>query len=94
MKIFTPLKFLAKIIAPLNFFAENFAPLKNHSNRVSGLKKDPPLTQFSEILNGLTPQYPLNPIPMPRRHLYGHHSTNDIYKFSYRNDRFLIFILS
>ena len=47
------------------------------------------ITQFFKILNGLTPQYLLDPIPMPRRHLFGRHATNDIYNFSYRNDRFL-----
>ena len=40
-------------------------------------------------MNGLTPQYLVDPIPMPRRHLFGRHVTNDIYCFSYRNDRFL-----
>ena len=47
------------------------------------------ITQFFKIMNGLTPQYLVDPIPMPRRHLFGRHVTNDIYCFSYRNDRFL-----
>ena len=44
---------------------------------------------FFKIVNGFTPQYLLDPIPMPRRHLYGRHVTNDIYSFTYRNNRFL-----
>ena len=47
------------------------------------------ITQFFKIMNGLTPQYLVDPIPMPRRHLFGRHITNDIYCFSHRNDRFL-----
>ena len=47
------------------------------------------LTQFYKIMNGLTPQYLLDPIPMPRRHLFGRHMTNDLYKFTCRNNRFL-----
>ena len=46
-------------------------------------------TQFFKILNGLTPQYLVDPIPVPRRHLFGRHPTNDLYEFSYRNQRFL-----
>ena len=47
------------------------------------------ITQFFKIMIGLTPQYLVDPIPMPRRHLFGRHITNDIYRFSYKNDRFL-----
>ena len=47
------------------------------------------ITQFYKIMNGLTPQYLLDPIPMPRRHLFGRHATNDLYEFSWRNLRFL-----
>ena len=46
-------------------------------------------TQFFKIMNGLTPQYLVDPIPVPRRHLFGRHITNDLYEFSYRNHRFL-----
>ena len=46
-------------------------------------------TQFFKIMNGLTPQYLLDPIPMPRRHLFGRYATNDLYQFSCRNLRFL-----
>ena len=46
-------------------------------------------TQFFKIMNGLTPQYLVDPIPVPRRHLFGRHTTNDLYEFSYRNQRFL-----
>ena len=38
---------------------------------------------------GLTPQYMLDPILMPRPRLFGRHATNDIHNFSYHNDRFL-----
>ena len=47
------------------------------------------ITQFFKIMNGLTPQYLVDPVPMPRRHLFGRHPTNDLYEFSYRNQRFL-----
>ena len=47
------------------------------------------MTQFFKIMNGLTPQYLLDPIPMPRRHLFGRHATNDLYEFTWRNLRFL-----
>ena len=46
-------------------------------------------TQFFKIMNGFTPQYLVDPIPVPRRHLFGRHITNDLYEFSYRNQRFL-----
>ena len=46
-------------------------------------------TQFYKIMNGLTPKYLLHPIPMPRRHLFGRHITNDLYKVNCRNKRFL-----
>ena len=46
-------------------------------------------TQLFKILNGLTPQYLLDPIPMPRPHLFGRYPTNDLYEFSWRNHRFL-----
>ena len=46
------------------------------------------ITQFFKIMKGLTPQYLLDPIPMPRRHLFGRHTTNDLYKFRCRNRRF------
>ena len=39
-------------------------------------------------MNGLTPQYLLDPIPVPRRHLFGRHATNDLYEFTSRNLRF------
>ena len=47
------------------------------------------ITQFFKIMNGLTPQYLVDPVPVPRRHLFGRHVTNDIYHFSHRNNRFL-----
>ena len=47
------------------------------------------ITQFFKIINNLTPQYLLDPIPMPRRHLFGRHITNDLYKFTCRKNRFL-----
>ena len=47
------------------------------------------VTQFYKIMNGLTPQYLLDPIPVPRRHLFGRYATNDLYEFSWRNLRFL-----
>ena len=47
------------------------------------------ITQFYKIMNGLTPKYLLDPIPMPRRHLFGRHITNDLYKVNCRNKRFL-----
>ena len=47
------------------------------------------MTQFFKIMNGLTPQYLLDPVPAPRRHLFGRHATNDLYEFSWRNLRFL-----
>ena len=47
------------------------------------------ITQFYKIMNVLTPQYLLDPIPMPRRHLFGRYATNDLYEFSWRNLRFL-----
>ena len=47
------------------------------------------ITQFFKIMNGLTPQYLVDPIPMPRRHLFGRRITNDLYKFHWRNKRFL-----
>ena len=47
------------------------------------------ITQFYKIMNGLTPQYLLDPIPMPRRHLFGRRITNDLYQFSWKNKRFL-----
>ena len=47
------------------------------------------ITQFYKIMNGLTPQYLVDPIPMPRRHLFGRRVTNDLYKFHWRNQRFL-----
>ena len=36
------------------------------------------ITQFYKIMNRLTPQYLLDPIPMPRRHLFGRYATNDL----------------
>ena len=47
------------------------------------------ITQFYKIMNGLTPKYLLDPIPMPRRHFFGRHITNDLYEFHHRNKRFL-----
>ena len=46
------------------------------------------ITQFFKIMNDLTPQYLVDPVPMPRRHLFGRHPTNDLYEFSCRNQRF------
>ena len=47
------------------------------------------ITQFFKIMNGLTAQYLVDLVPAPRRHLFGRHVTNDVYCFSYRNNRFL-----
>ena len=47
------------------------------------------MTQFYKIMNGLTPQYLLDPIPVPRRHLFGRFATNDLYEFTCRNLRYL-----
>ena len=47
------------------------------------------ITQFYKIMNGLTPMYLVDPIPVPRRHLFGRHATNDLYRFHCRNKRFL-----
>ena len=46
------------------------------------------ITQFFKIMNGLTPQYLSDPIPIPRRHLFGRNPTNDLYEFTWRNKRF------
>ena len=46
------------------------------------------ITQFFKIMNDLTPQYLVDPVPMPRRHLFGRHPTNDLYEFTCRNQRF------
>ena len=46
------------------------------------------ITQFYKIMNDLTPQYLVDPVPMPRRHLFGRYPTNDLYEFSCRNQRF------
>ena len=46
------------------------------------------ITQFFKIMKGLTPQYLVDPIPMPRRHLFGRHVTNDLYKLHCRTNRF------
>ena len=47
------------------------------------------ITQFYKIMNGLTPMYLVDPIPVPRRHFFGRHATNDLYRFHCRNKRFL-----
>ena len=47
------------------------------------------ITQFYKIMNGHTPQYLVDPIPKPRRHLFGRHYTNDLYKIHCRTKRFL-----
>ena len=47
------------------------------------------ITQFYKIMKGLTPAYLVDPIPVPRRHLFGRHATNDLYKFHCRNKRYL-----
>ena len=47
------------------------------------------MTQFYKIMNGLTPQYLLDPIPVPRRHLFGRFATNDLYEFTCLNLRYL-----
>ena len=46
------------------------------------------ITQFYKIMNDLTLQYLLTPIPMPRRHLFGRHTKNDLYEFTWRTKRF------
>ena len=46
-------------------------------------------TQFYKIMNSLTPQYLIDLIPMPRRHLFGRHATKDLYRYQPRNQRFL-----
>ena len=46
------------------------------------------LTQFYKIMNGFTPQYLVDPVPAPRRHLYGARITNDLHPVRYRTDRF------
>ena len=43
-KIFIPLTIYRKIFIPLKFSGKKFRPLKKPSDRVSGLKNDPPLT--------------------------------------------------
>ena len=40
-------------------------------------------------MNGLTPQYLVDPIPVPRRHLFGRYVSNDLYEFKCRTKRFL-----
>ena len=45
-------------------------------------------TQFFRIMKGFTPQYLVDPIPMPRRHLFGTHITNDLYSINCRTKRF------
>ena len=47
------------------------------------------LTQFYKIMNGLTPQYLVDPVPAPRKHLYGARITNDLHPVPCRNDSFL-----
>ena len=47
------------------------------------------ITQFFKIMNGLTPQYLVDPIPVPRRHLFGRYVSNDLYEFKCRTKRFL-----
>ena len=47
------------------------------------------ITQFYKIIKGLIPAYLVDPIPVPRRHLFGRHARNDLYKFHCRNKRFL-----
>ena len=42
-KNFIPLTIFRKIFIPLKFSGKNFRPLKKPSDRVSGLKNDPPL---------------------------------------------------
>ena len=46
------------------------------------------ITQIFKIMNGQTPQYLVDPVPVPRRHLFGRHPTNDLYEFSCRTQRF------
>ena len=36
-------------------------------------------------MNGLTPQYLLDPIVAPRRHLFGRHPTNELNEVTCRN---------
>ena len=46
------------------------------------------LNVFYKIMNGLTPQYLLEPVPPPRTHLYGTSATNDLYPMKCRTQRF------
>ena len=46
------------------------------------------LTQFYKIMNGFTPQYLVDFVPLPRPHLYGTNLINDLYPIFCRNDRF------
>ena len=46
------------------------------------------LTQFYKIMNGLTPQYLVDPVPLPRRHLFGVRSTNVLNSFPCRSEKF------
>ena len=46
------------------------------------------ITQFFKIMKGFTPQYLVDPIPVPRRHLFGRRSSNDLYEFNCRTKRF------
>ena len=44
------------------------------------------ITQIFKIMNGQTPQYLVDPVPVPRRHLFGRHPTNDLYEFIQLSD--------
>ena len=46
------------------------------------------LTVFYKIMNGLTPQYLLDPVTSPRTHLYGTSTTNDLLPMKCRTQRF------
>ena len=46
------------------------------------------LTQFYKIMNRLTPQYLVDPVPLPRRHLFGVRSTNVLNSVPCRSERF------
>ena len=46
------------------------------------------LTVFYKIMNGMTPQYLVDPVTPPRTHLYGTSTTNDLYSMKCRTQRF------
>ena len=46
------------------------------------------LTVFYKIMNGLTPHYLFEPVTLPRTHLYGTSTTNDLHPMKCRTQRF------